>query len=286
MPEGYSRLASLMGTHKETAVFRRFGTLNALNLLYLQAELTNLENTLCQQAKADAESGHFERSIYARDWETLSESMAAENQHCPQWNTFLQVRKKLDTYNQTLYLQHLIAKMEPPNKRDFAFLQTWMKSPSMGNVYLLGADSHIWEEFDPAELLCIRPTKPDTWVAQVITNKLIQRYHHLVGRFFRTPEPSEMYKNTVQYSQESITRLGAVMGTALASLVPVGSIVVLYLIKSMTTRLVVIGIFTASFSMGLGIFTNGRMVEIFSATAALAAVQVVFVGSTASCAAS
>ena len=99
MPEGYSRLASLMGTHKGTAVFRRFGTLNALNLLYLQAELTNLENTLRQQAKADAESGHFERSIYARDWETLSESMAAENQHCPQWNTFLQVRKKLDTYS-------------------------------------------------------------------------------------------------------------------------------------------------------------------------------------------
>ena len=55
----------------------------------------------------------------------------------------------------------------------------------MGNVYLLGADSHIWEEFDPAELLCIQPTKPDTWVAQFITNKLIQRYHHLVGRFFR-----------------------------------------------------------------------------------------------------
>ncbi len=89
-----------MGAHTETTVFRRFGTLNALNLLYLQAELTNLENTLRQQAKADAESGHFERSVYARDWQTLSEPIAGENQHCPQWDTMLKIRETLDKYSE------------------------------------------------------------------------------------------------------------------------------------------------------------------------------------------
>ena len=100
MPEGYSRLASMMGGHPETAIFRRFGSLNALNLLYLQAELTNLENSLHKQADADAGSGHFERSLYARDWQSLSESATAEDGNDPtQWNTMLIIRDKLDEYS-------------------------------------------------------------------------------------------------------------------------------------------------------------------------------------------
>lgn len=58
------------------------------------------------------------------------------------------------------------------------------------------------------------------------------------------------------------------VGTVVASLLPVGSIIVLYFISSMTTRLVIIGVFTAIFSLALGLLTNGRLVEIFSATAA------------------
>ena len=42
-PRGYPRLAALMGSYQETAIFRRFGKLNMLNLLSLQAELTDLE---------------------------------------------------------------------------------------------------------------------------------------------------------------------------------------------------------------------------------------------------
>ncbi len=87
--------------------------------------------------------------------------------------------------DQALYWQHKMARIKPPNKRDFEFLQTWMKTPSMGNVYLLGADSDIWEAFDATELACFRPTKTDSWMGQFITDNLIRWYHHLVGHFFR-----------------------------------------------------------------------------------------------------
>lgn len=99
MPAGYSRLASLMGAHPEIATFRRFGALNALNLLYMQAELTDLENGLHKQAKSDAESGHFERSIYHRDWQTLSESLTTEDGNPAQWRTMLKVKDKLSEYS-------------------------------------------------------------------------------------------------------------------------------------------------------------------------------------------
>jgi len=65
----------------------------------------------------------------------------------------------------------------------------------------------------------------------------------------------------------------------LASLLPIASIVILYCVKSMWRRLLIIAGFTAAFSLVLGLVTNGELVEVFAASAAFAAVQVVFVGS-------
>ncbi|KAI1457862.1 hypothetical protein F4805DRAFT_467143 [Annulohypoxylon moriforme] len=268
MPAGYSRLASLMGAHPEIATFRRFGALNALNLLYMQAELINLENNLDKQAKNDAESGHFERSIYHRDWQTLSESTTTEGGNPTQWHTMLQIKDKLRDYNQALYLQRVIAELRPPSEQDFKFLQIWMKNPSMGNVYLLGADSDVWENFNVAELVCLKPNKTNSVISQFCTNTLVKWYHHLVGHRFKKPDTSDIHKNTVYYSPEGVLRFSKLIGITFASLLPVGSIVVLYSLGSMTTRLIIIGVFTTTFSLGLGLITNGRMVEIFSATAA------------------
>jgi hypothetical protein len=47
----------------------------------------------------------------------------------------------------------------------------------------------------------------------------------------------------------------------------------------MTIRLWVVAAFTFAFSVLIGLFTHGELVNIFSAAAAFAAVQVVFVGS-------
>ncbi|RYC54083.1 hypothetical protein CHU98_g12126 [Xylaria longipes] len=185
MPAGYPRLASLMGAHPEMAAFRRFGSLNALNLLYLQAELIGIENKLQKQAKTDAESGHFERSIYHRDWQTLTESVAIEGGNSTQWHTMSEARDKLKEYNQAMYLQHIIAKFGPPSQQDFKSLQTWMKDPSMGNIYLLGADSGVWDNFDAAELVCLKPNETDSLITRFLTNKLVALYHHIVGHYFR-----------------------------------------------------------------------------------------------------
>ena len=86
--------------------------------------------------------------------------------------------------------------------------------------------------------------------------------------FIKAPDSSEIHGNTVHYSQAGIARLGAVLGPVTASLLLVGSIAVLYSVSSMKLRLTAIGLFTAIFSLGLGLLTNGRMVEVFSATAA------------------
>jgi hypothetical protein len=97
---GYSKLASLMGAHSDLANFRRFSTLNAQNLLYLQAELVFLENKLGQCVEADKSSGHVNRGIYDRDWQALFESGANSGGDGEQWDTVLQIRKVLKEYSE------------------------------------------------------------------------------------------------------------------------------------------------------------------------------------------
>lgn len=57
----------------------------------------------------------------------------------------------------------------------------------------------------------------------------------------------------------------------------IGAVFILYRTNSATARLWMIGGFTLAFAMSVNLFTNADRVEIFAATAAYAAVLVVFV---------
>lgn len=87
-----------MGAHPEVAMLRRFAALSTQNILYLQAELNKLESDLRAIEKEDLESGDIDRSIYGRDWQTLSESVQFPGQG-RQWVLFLEIRKKLNEYS-------------------------------------------------------------------------------------------------------------------------------------------------------------------------------------------
>ncbi len=84
-----------------------------------------------------------------------------------------------------MYLHHLVAKIEAPNRQDFKLLRTWMQDPSMGNVFLLGAYSDTWEDFDDAELVCLQPRAVDSLLARFFTDSLVRWYHRIIGYLFR-----------------------------------------------------------------------------------------------------
>lgn len=65
----------------------------------------------------------------------------------------------------------------------------------------------------------------------------------------------------------------------LASALPTCSIIALYFIHKMIWRLIFIVLFSGVFASALAVFTEAKRVEIFTASVALASVQVVFVGS-------
>jgi hypothetical protein len=94
--EGYAKLAQLMGDNRTDGhflIFQRFGALSAQNLLYLQAELANLQESLEILVQRDSESSDVKKSQFAQDWAALSSS-----EDSLQWTKWLELRCKLKEY--------------------------------------------------------------------------------------------------------------------------------------------------------------------------------------------
>lgn len=72
--KGYPRLAQLMGGYADVAIFRRFGTLNCLNILSLQAEILDLEDRLKDRIETDDRSSDAAVRELAEDFYALRKS--------------------------------------------------------------------------------------------------------------------------------------------------------------------------------------------------------------------
>ncbi|KAF3002625.1 hypothetical protein E8E13_008990 [Curvularia kusanoi] len=94
---------------------------------------------------------------------------------------------------------------------------------------------------------------------------------------FRSRDTSDPYDRTTVYKNAHIVRTVAVLGLLLAAVLLVGAIVTLYLVTKPAAKLGLVAMFTVFFALSVALCTNARRAEVFAATAAYAAVLVVFV---------
>lgn len=101
--QGYQRLADLMELYPAAGIFRQFGSLNALNLLYYQAELSVLETHLATIAKEDRESPDRLRRLYFQSYYHLSQRLQEGDSLNPednvQWTIVQRIREVLKQYS-------------------------------------------------------------------------------------------------------------------------------------------------------------------------------------------
>ena len=97
--EGYSQLAWRMSTHPELAIVRRFQALNFQNLLYLQSELSDMEERFRKQEAVDRKSPSESRRWKARSWKFLQEGIEGDEDEGETWRMFLELRQKLKEYS-------------------------------------------------------------------------------------------------------------------------------------------------------------------------------------------
>ncbi len=99
--EGYAKIAGRMATLPSLAIFRRFQALRDQDLLYMQAELIDLEARFRDQAEKDANSQNQTERLFSRDWRTLSLPNQG-GEVSEQWKLALEIREKLKKYGPEL----------------------------------------------------------------------------------------------------------------------------------------------------------------------------------------
>jgi hypothetical protein len=72
----------------------------------------------------------------------------------------------------------------------------------------------------------------------------------------------------VEYDDRRLFHIATIIGTMLASLLPILSIIVLYFIQDFRVRLSIVTLFTLAFTVALRLFTQAKTGELFAATSA------------------
>ncbi|KAF3040788.1 hypothetical protein E8E11_001906 [Didymella keratinophila] len=283
---GYPKLAAKIEILPEAAIFRRFGALNAQNLLYYQAELTYLEQDLRAQQKVDDDDQKAYGRSYATNWIWLKKSK--EDGEGRQLDLVLEIREKLAKYNEAVIQQAKMLKYPEPTAWDLQHLQDYLGSQEMGPRAMVGEDSLTWglksqNISAKPDLVALKPrAKKDAFSVWAAESTIFNIFKCGCYRFMN---PSQVH-GAIGYEDTTIYRITYWFTSILASLIPIASIVILYRVQSMPARLGVIAAFNVLVSVCLMGFASAKRSEVFAITAAFAAVQVVFVSadkSTATC---
>jgi hypothetical protein len=173
-----------------------------------------------------------------------------------------------------------VHRLAQPLKSDVAFLREWLEMPHGGDFFLKGLEAEPWEPHCEGDLvaLSVRPEQRDLF-AQYLSDRIVPWYHRYIGHRTQRPVSAQDWDGVWEYKSELFVVLGNIVCMILSALVPSASIICLYFVSSMIARLAVVSGMSFLFSFVMTVILQGRRVEVFAATTAFAAVQVVFVGS-------
>jgi hypothetical protein len=159
------------------------------------------------------------------------------------------------------------------------YLTEWFKRPLGGNNFLRGDEADAWRPEYVHDLVVLsRSSRHRDGFAQFMSDAFLPSFHRRIGQKLKRPVPESKVHDTWEYKQKIFVLLGNVTCTILSALVPSISIFVLSFLNSMTARLSVITAMSFLFSIIMTFIVQGRRVDVFAATTAFAAVQVVFLG--------
>lgn len=311
IPAEYPRLVRKMGEMPEVAIFRRFGTLNAQSLLYMQAELVCLEKKLHRLQSKDA-AAPGRRSRYAINWFWLSNSGDqgdGDDDDDAQLELVKEIRAKLKEYSKFLpravlipntsswyrlfsYLamnyrvlistpnademliqQMKIVAVDPPSSWDLRHIQRYLVSEEMAHGVLTGKDATLWDpDQGHTDLLPLATRHNEDFFSSWVTESVSEKLIKL--RQKRKPVDQRKLDD---FADKKVLRWTFLFASVLASALPILAIVILYCVRSVKVRLGLIAVFNVVLSFALAWFTSAKRAEVFAVSAAFSAVQVVFV---------
>jgi hypothetical protein len=172
-----------------------------------------------------------------------------------------------------------VQELKAPGRHNFRSLEHWLGSEQGGNHFLAeaGIEGTAWDDKRLEDLLALK--SQDDQLAQWLLDKLLPVYHRRIGHRLHKKVKGDDLGDLWHYDYGPFHFLGNVVCILLSSLLPSCCIFVLYYAERTLTRLILITCFTVIFSVVMTSVVQARRHEVFAAALALAAVQVVFVGS-------
>ncbi|KAI1458917.1 hypothetical protein F4805DRAFT_106702 [Annulohypoxylon moriforme] len=291
-PRGYSKLTSFM-VHHDHVIVKQFRELAVKDLLYLQAELCDLQYDLNHQSRMDVNSLNEKTQRYDREWCHLRYAAGGSGK---QWQLALQIREKLREYYSAIQQYQNIGALPRPSNRRREIVHSYTLSSALGgDCDFLGRDlsnvfphASVYSSQHRSDILFLGDEPgDDDLLARFLVGPALEIFH-VCWRTLKTPVPdlesqvpgacTALY----QYPDARIRIIVHTLGSIMSTVVPMISIIALYFVDSMPLRLGLVSIFSVIFSVVMSLVTNAKRVEIFAAVAAFASVQVVFISTTQS----
>lgn len=280
----------MIGKRRELGMFRTFSGLEARSLLYMQAELLQIESDM-EAFVSLPEMDPFDRSfLYAEEKEASDDAVI--------WRAkFVELREKLSVYCEMMYhlrFYHVSTNMNvddtllqvaavnslsKPHLSDLQFLRKWIDHRCGGDSFLSAIEGGPWKDPGTKDLILLSgDNQPGDRLAEALSSTIIPIYHRLIGRrLHRTVEDVD-FAAVWEYKKEALDLFGNILCMFLSASVPTLSIFALYFLQSMVARLAAIMIFSLLFSWMMTFVVEGRRSDVWAATTAFAAVLVVFIG--------
>ena len=298
--QGYYLLSEFMSWAPNAAIFPRFRSSNLLNLLLLQAEVCQLEDDLGYLVDIDQRSGQTRRVNTALDWTALND---LDEDH-PTKKALRELRETLATYSecrrpesvpytasrdtdQALVQQIALNQQPTPHPENLAMLRDWLKDQEGGKSELRGPGATTWSEVPDGgrsveDLLRISSGAQERTVLHGFLRALWQLLRHLPRSIIK--EESFRGRQSLNIvaqkygSAETWAAVGDQISSFLAAMLILAPVIALHFISTPNARLGAIVGFTFAFVLLMVFTTQAKRNEVFAATAAFVAVQVIYVG--------
>ncbi|MCJ1389396.1 hypothetical protein MMC18_002253 [Xylographa bjoerkii] len=283
--DGYPKLAEFLGRYKGFAIFRRFASLNARNLLYLQVEILELEEEL--NKLEEAHSMHDDLRNVLFNWEALKLSEEGTTGKL-QYDIIMELRVRLKEYNGLLLEHHQLYQLPEPSDQDVANTLNHIQNGYgvRDEDWLDALECRVWKvrekngkpgrvekvEKDLVSLSGDADSDTDRFT-RILRKSVVTPFYKRFGK----PNEEDNEIGLHMYDGKILDKIAGNVVVVLASVLPICSIFALYFIPTMVWRLAFITVWSVIFSMCIAMFTVASRVEIFQASVAMAAVQVVFI---------
>ncbi|KAM0803918.1 hypothetical protein BDR22DRAFT_886215 [Usnea florida] len=274
------RVADLMGCKPELAALRKLQKFNVLRLLEMQAQLVQQGEDYEYYCSLDAKAHCPITQTYSTNWEALDEAQGLSGSlQRDAWRKLL-----ADVPKNNALLQHIeISKLDGPSKHDLSLLRNWLGRATGNDCSLRGPGSDVWKVGEGR----FRNTENDFLVLSSkhcnrdlferwIGDTLLRVYHRFVGERLKKNHIKDEELGLTEYDDLKISVAASILCTLFAPLLTTIPMFVLYFVSDIRTRLGIIMGFTTLFSISLALFSSARRIEVFAATCAFAAVQVVY----------